>query len=98
MKNLSRTGLLALGAAALLVAGPADAQPTKASLKCASTKLKIYSKDVASLLKCYEKAVKKGDAGGSRVPDQGHHQDLGCLRQGRAQGRVPDGRQHRPHR
>jgi len=62
MKNLSRTGLLALGAAALLVAGPADAQPTKASLKCSSTKLKIYSKDVKSLLKCTETAVKKGES------------------------------------
>jgi cysteine-rich repeat protein len=61
MTNLTRTGILAIGAAALLVAGPAGAQPTKESLKCSSTKLKIYSKDVASLLKCEEKAVLKGE-------------------------------------
>ena len=60
MKNLSRTGLLALGAAALLVAGPADAQPTKASLKCASTKLKIYSKDITSLAQVLREGREEG--------------------------------------
>ena len=60
MKNPIRNGILALGAAVLLVAGPADAQPTKESLKCASAKLKLYGKDVAGSLKCYEKAVGKG--------------------------------------
>ena len=62
MTNLTRNGILALGAAVLLVAGPAAAQPTKESLKCASAKLKLYGKDVAGLLKCHEKAVGKGVA------------------------------------
>lgn len=62
MKTLRRIGILALGAGMLLIAGPANAQPTKESLKCASSKLKLYGKDVASLLKCYSKAVGKGDS------------------------------------
>lgn len=62
MKNLTRTCILALGAAMLLTAGAADAQPTKESLKCASGKLKLYGKDLASQLKCISKAAAGGVA------------------------------------
>jgi hypothetical protein len=60
MKNLTRNGILALGAAMLLTAGTADAQATKESLKCASGKLKLYGKDLASQLKCISKAAAAG--------------------------------------
>jgi cysteine-rich repeat protein len=61
MTNLTRNGILALGAAVLLAAGTADAQPTKESLKCSSGKLKIYGKDVGAKIKCYSKATSKGE-------------------------------------
>jgi cysteine-rich repeat protein len=61
MMNISRNGALAIGAALLLVAGSAGAQPTKDSLKCSSSKLKAYGKDLGAKLKCYSKAVGKGD-------------------------------------
>jgi cysteine-rich repeat protein len=63
MKNL-RTVAPALAGAILLAAGAttADAQATKESLKCASTKLKTVGKDVASKFTCYSKAVKNGVA------------------------------------
>lgn len=63
MKNL-RTVVLAFAGAILLAGGvtTADAQATKESLKCASSKLKVVGKDVASKFKCYSKAVGKGEA------------------------------------
>ncbi len=59
MKTLMRTGILALGAAVLLTTGSAGAQATKESLKCSSSKLKLYGKDVAAQLKCVAKASAK---------------------------------------
>lgn len=61
MTNLTRNGILALGAAMLLAAGTADAQPTKESLKCSSAKLTTYGKDVDAKIKCYSKATSKGE-------------------------------------
>lgn len=61
MTNLTRNGILALGAAILLAAGTADAQPTKESLTCSSAKLKAYGKDVGAKIKCYSKATSKGE-------------------------------------
>lgn len=61
MTNPKRIGFLALGAAVVLAAGTAGAQPTKESLACSSSKLKAYGKDVASKIKCYSKATSKGE-------------------------------------
>lgn len=60
MTKLTRNAILALGAALLLAAGTANAQATKESLKCASSKLKLYGKDLASQLKCIAKAAGSG--------------------------------------
>ena len=64
MQNIAKRGVLALAGVALLcgVSVPAGAQPTKDSLKCASSKLNAFGKDVAGRLKCYSKAVGKGVA------------------------------------
>jgi cysteine-rich repeat protein len=61
MNNL-RTAALALAGAFLLVGGAttADAQATKESLECASSKLKAVREDFGSKFKCYAKAVGKG--------------------------------------
>jgi hypothetical protein len=61
VKNLS-TGALALAGACMLFGGVtnADAQATKESLACASSKLKAIGKDVGAKFKCYSKAVQKG--------------------------------------
>jgi cysteine-rich repeat protein len=61
MTNILRNGVLAAGAAALLAAGAADAQPTKESLNCSSAKLKAYGKDVGAKIKCYAKAAGTDD-------------------------------------
>src|SRR5262245_20497741 len=60
--NNVRTAALALAGAFLLAGGAttADAQATKESLKCASSKMKTVGKDWGSKLKCYSKAVGKG--------------------------------------
>ncbi len=59
MTKFIRTGILSLGGVLLLVAGSADAQPTKESLACSSAKLKAYSKYAGGQIKCYSKAVSK---------------------------------------
>jgi len=63
MRNVP-TAALALAGAVLLAGGvqTTNAQATKDSLKCASSKLKTIGKDYAAKLKCYGKAVTKGVA------------------------------------
>lgn len=61
MTNSIRTGVL-LGAATLLAAGVAAAQPTPASLSCASAKQKAIGKDIGAKLKCWAKAATTGAA------------------------------------
>jgi cysteine-rich repeat protein len=62
MMRTLRTGAVALAGAALIAgaATTAYAQPTKASLACASAKLKTAGKDYAAKLKCYSKVAAKG--------------------------------------
>ena len=64
MTTLKLRALLALVGGAAMVAGsavPAAAQPSAASLACASTKLKAHGKTAAAVLNCHSKAAKVGD-------------------------------------
>ena len=64
MTTLNLRALLALIGGAAMVAGsaaPVAAQPTPASLACASAKQKAHGKTAAAVLNCHSKAAKVGD-------------------------------------